>query len=244
MSEAIDSKHSPITGGFPVRRGRMMAGIGCFAALAVILTFAGCDASFDGNDSTKVNGSIRVAAGKDATDVRTVNGSIHIDDNATVTSATTVNGGVRLGAHATASTARTVNGSIVLGDGAKISGAADSVNGDLTLGNGADVIGALTNVNGKIELAGAHVGGGIRTVNGSISIMGASHVEGGILVKKASGGLIFNNDDPVIVIGPGATVQGELRFERKVRLLVSDHATIGTVTGATAETFSGDTPPR
>jgi hypothetical protein len=38
-------------------------------------------------------------------------------------------------------------------------------------------------------------------------------------------------------------VQGDLRFERKVRLYVSDKATIGTVTGATAMTFSGDTPP-
>jgi hypothetical protein len=38
-------------------------------------------------------------------------------------------------------------------------------------------------------------------------------------------------------------VQGDLRFERKVRLLVSDKATIGPVTGATAVPFSGDSPP-
>jgi hypothetical protein len=48
---------------------------------------------------------------------------------------------------------------------------------------------------------------------------------------------------PRIVIGPGATVQGELRFERTVQLYVSDKATIGTVTGATAIPFSGEPPP-
>ena len=137
---------------------------------------------------------------------------------------------------------KTVNGAIALGDGAHVSGRAGSVNGDLNLGNGAEVAGALTNVNGKISLASAHVGGGIKTVNGNISIMGTSHVEGGILVEKPNG-LMFNNEDPVIVIGPGAVIQGEMKFERKVKLYVSDKATIGTVTGATPIAFSGDTPP-
>jgi hypothetical protein len=34
-----------------------------------------------------------------------------------------------------------------------------------------------------------------------------------------------------------------LRFERTVKLYVSDKATIGTVTGATPIPFAGDTPP-
>jgi hypothetical protein len=38
-------------------------------------------------------------------------------------------------------------------------------------------------------------------------------------------------------------VKGELKFERKVRLYVSDRATIGTVTGATPVPFTGDNPP-
>jgi len=99
-------------------------------------------------------------------------------------------------------------------------------------------------VNGKIGLTAAHVGGGIKTVNGNINISGASHVEGGILVEKPSGELLqILHDVPRIVIGPGATVQGELRFERTVKLYVSDKATIGTVTGATPIPFTGDTPP-
>jgi hypothetical protein len=213
------------------------------AAIAVILILPACDGSFDGDDSNRINGSIHVAAGKAPGDVRTVNGSIHIDENATVTSATTVNGSVRLGAHATAASIKTVNGSINLGASAHVSGNAASINGDLSLADGAEVSGLLSNVNGKIDLTGAHVGGGIKTINGSISIMGASHVEGGILVEKSSGGLLFNNEDPLIVIGPGATVQGEMRFERKVRLFVSDKATVGTVTGATPVPFTGDRPP-
>jgi len=99
-------------------------------------------------------------------------------------------------------------------------------------------------VNGKITLSAAHVGGGIKTVNGSMNISGASRVEGGILVQKSSTELIqLVRDVPRIVIGPGATVQGDLRFERKVQLFVSDKATIGTVTGATPIPFTGDTPP-
>jgi DUF4097 and DUF4098 domain-containing protein YvlB len=242
MSEGFGSSHCPVTASSHSVLKRAL--LPTLAVVAVIFTLSACDGSFDGGDSSnKINGTVHVAAGQAAGSARTVNGSIHVDDNAAVTSAATVNGGVRLGAHATASSLRTVNGSIVLGDGAHATQGAESVNGDLTLGNDADVSGALTNVNGKIELAAAHVGGGIKTVNGSISIMGASHVEGGILVKKPSGGSFLNSQDPTIVIGPGATVQGDLRFERTVRLYVSDKATIGAVTGATPIVFTGDTPP-
>jgi hypothetical protein len=211
-------------------------------AIAVALALSGCDISVDGDGTTKVNGSVHIPAGKAAEDARTVNGSIHIDDNATVASATTVNGSIRLGDHASAASAKTVNGAITLGAGSHVSESAGSVNGDLTLADGSEVAGHLTNVNGKIGLTAAHVAGGIKTVNGSITIQGASHVEGGIMVDKPSG-IMFNSDDPVIIIGPGAVVQGDLRFERKVKLYVSDKATIGTVTGATAVMFSGDSPP-
>jgi hypothetical protein len=212
------------------------------AAVAVVLALSGCDISVDGDGSSKVNGSVHIAAGKAAESASTVNGSIHIDDNAAVTSAGTVNGSVRLGAHATATSAKTVNGAISLGEGAHVADSAASVNGDLTLANGAEVSGSLTNVNGRISLTSAHVAGGIKTVSGNISIMGTSHVEGGILVEKPSS-MLFNSEDPVIVIGPGAVVQGDLRFERKVKLYVSDKATIGTVSGATPIAFSGDNPP-
>ncbi|MHB8477996.1 MAG: DUF4097 family beta strand repeat-containing protein [Steroidobacteraceae bacterium] len=241
MIGGIDSNYPPKSGG---RRAARVGVCVFIQAIAVLFALSGCSESDDGDASTKVNGSIHVPAGKEAGAVTTVNGSIHIDDNAAVTSATTVNGGVHMGAHATAASLNSVNGSIVLGAGAHVSGSASSVNGELSLGDGADVAGSLSNVNGKITLTDAHVGGGIKTVNGGMSITGASRVEGGILVTKPSGDLLqLVRNVPRIVIGPGATVQGELRFERTVQLYVSDKATIGTVTGATAITFTGDTPP-
>jgi hypothetical protein len=243
MSGEIDSKHGAIVDSLAAFRLRS-AGRLLLAAGTLVLALAGCDGTWDSDDSHRVNGSIHVPVGKEPSDVTTVNGSIHIDDNAAVMSAATVNGSIHVGAHATANSLKTVNGAISLANGAHVSGFTGSVNGDLTLADGSDVSGSLSNVNGKIALTAAHVGGGVSTVDGNISIMGASHVDGGILVKKPSGfGISFGDDVPLIVIGPGAIVQGDLRFERKVRLLVSDKATIGPVTGATAVPFSGDSPP-
>ena len=81
-------------------------------------------------------------------------------------------------------------------------------------------------------------------VHGDISILGASHVDGGILVEKPSSfSMSHHSGDPTVIVGPGAVVQGELKFEHKVQLFVSDHATIGSVTGATVVPFSGESPP-
>jgi len=119
------------------------------------------------------------------------------------------------------------------------------VNGSMTLKSGAEVGGPLSNVNGRIALNDAHVAGGLHTVGGDIDISGGSHVEGGILVKHGGGGWFnFSTRKPRIVIGPGAVVQGDLRFERAVELYVSDSATTGPITGATAIRFSGASPPQ
>jgi hypothetical protein len=242
MSEGIEPKYHTQSGG---SRRASRAGVCVFIqAVGLLFALSGCGGSDDSDASNKVNGSIHVPAGKEAGAVSTVNGSIHIDNDAAVTSATTVNGSVNMGDHATAASLNNVNGSIVLGAGAHVSGSASSVNGEFSLGDGADIAGALSNVNGKITLTGAHVGGGIKTVNGGMNIGGASRVEGGILVTKPSSDLLqLVRNVPRIVIGPGATVQGELRFERTVQLYVSDKATIGTVTGATPIAFTGDAPP-
>jgi len=244
MSEGLNSTQRPLSGSRNARPLPRTGVYGFIASLTVMLALPGCGGSSDGDESNKINGSIHVPAGKPPGAVATVNGSIHVDDNAAVTSATTVNGSVHLGDHATAASLNSVNGSIVLGTGAHVSGSASSVNGELALEDGAEILGSLSNVNGKISVTAAHVGGGIKTVNASMSITGASHVEGGILVEKPSSELLrLVRDVPRIVIGPGATVQGELRFERTVQLFVSDKATIGTVTGATPIPFSGETPP-
>jgi len=209
---------------------------------------ANADQTSEDDESHTVNGSIRVKAGEKKGELSTVNGSIHIDDNATVADAQTVNGSIGLGAHATADSAHTVNGAITLGDGASVLHAVSTVNGTLTLHTGANVTGTLNNVNGHISLDAAHVGGGVKTVSGDIDIGGNSHVDGGILVDKDSNEFLWffhwnSGKTPRIVIAPGAVVQGDLRFKRRVRLFVSDHAIIGPVSGATAVTFSGASPP-
>jgi DUF4097 and DUF4098 domain-containing protein YvlB len=211
------------------------------ALTGVLFVLAGCDRP--DSEMKKINGSVHVAAGAAPTAAETVNGDIHIDDNAAVTAVNTVNGGIELGSNATASTLETVNGSITVGSNAHVAKNATSVNGGVTLRDGADVLGSVSNVNGKIELTAAHVAGGIKTVAGDIAIQGNSRVEGGILVEKSTHIVHFGSGVPRVEIGAGATVQGELRFEREVKLYVSDKATIGPVTGATPIPFTGDTAP-
>jgi len=189
------------------------------------------------------NGSVEVPDGAQAGNVGTVNGNIHVGDNASVQQGQTVNGSISLGTRSSADALNTVNGSISLHDDARVSRSVVTVNGALTLEKGAAVGGLLTNVNGTIELNSAHVGGGIRTANGDITVQGRSRVEGGILVQKPSSEWFQLSREPRIVIGPGAVVQGDLRFERKVELYVSDEARIGPVIGATPLRYSGEAPP-
>jgi hypothetical protein len=224
----------------------MLAVMGIFSAAC---TNADYNDDKEVNDSGKgktssVNGSISVRAGQPAQDVETVNGSIRIDDDAAVNSGETVNGSITVGQRATARSLETVNGSITLDDGVKVAKDVETVNGKLILDKGADVGGKLGNVNGEIRLTEAHVGGGIHTTSGDIEIGANSKVEGGIKVEREGMGFHFGkNSVPRVVIGPGAVVDGNLTFERKVNLYVSDTAKIGPVTGAEAVKFSGATPP-
>jgi len=222
-----------------------------FLALLIVVAAitAGCEEGVNGDvtatqsGANTVNGSILVPANLHSGMLETVNGSIHIDDNAIVTKAGTVNGSIDLGAHAAADSLTTVNGEITVADGARVAGRVTTVNGTMRLKSGADVSGSVHNVNGHIVLTGAHVGGGLQTVSGDIDIVAGSHVEGGILVEQSNGWFNFNPRKPRIVIGPGAVVQGDLRFERPVQLYISDKATVGAITGATPIHFSGDNPP-
>jgi len=210
---------------------------------------AGCGMAGSGDvtatdkGASTVNGSIHVPTGLHSGTLGTVNGSIDIDDNAAVGTASTVNGSIDMGAHASADALNTVNGGVTMGPDSHVAKSVTTVNGGMHLKSGADVGGTLENVNGHIELTAAHVGGGLRTVGGDIDITGASKVEGGIHVHKSGGWFNLESRKPRIVIGPGAVVEGELRFDREVQLYVSEQATVGPISGATAVKFSGDHPP-
>ncbi len=205
--------------------------------------FGNGDVTADIHGGHTINGVVRVRDGDKSGNLSTVNGEIHVGEKAIVDGATTVNGSIDVGNHATANALKTVNGSISLDDGARIQRGITTVNGALTLRSGVEVGGGISNVNGTIRLNGAHVAGGIQTFGGDIYLEGASHVEGGIIMKRPQSQSWFRETrDPRVVIGPGSVVQGELRFERKVELYVSDKATIGTVVGATPVRYSGEGP--
>jgi hypothetical protein len=220
--------------------GQTLRGVVIPVALAMACATAGTAAA---SDIDKINGSIRVDAGQQVDDVSTVNGSVRIGRDARARNVETVNGSVLLDTNATAESIDNVNGSISIEEGAKVAKDVESVNGSITLEKGADVTGKASNVNGRISLESAHVGGGIATNTGDINIGRDSRVEGGILVEKSNSWVRLGKEPvPRIVIGPGAVVQGPLKFEREVKLFVSETAKIGPVEGATAVKFKGDHP--
>jgi len=208
-------------------------------ALSLVLAVG---ASARGIDVDKVNGSIHIENDQQAGDLSTVNGSIRVDTGGSATKLSTVNGGIELGDRVAVDSVETVNGGIELGQGARVARTVEAVNGHIALAQGAEIAGKASNVNGRITLDAAHVGGGIETVSGDIEVGANSRVEGGILVEKPHGFSWGKNKNPRIVIGPHAVVDGTLDFRREVDLYVSDSAKVGTITGATANKFSGDHP--
>jgi DUF4097 and DUF4098 domain-containing protein YvlB len=214
------------------------------AALGLALSVAPTAVVAHESSLTRVLGSIDVAPGEHTGDVSTVNGSVHIGADAVVGRAHAVNGNVKLESRATASELTTVNGGIKVEDGGRVTGDVHTVNGSMHIDKGADVSGNLVNVNGGIHVEAAHLGGSIESVSGNIDLGPNARIDGGVLIKENNRGWNVGDEAvPVVVIGPGTIVKGELRFERKVTLFVSDRATIGPVHGAEVQKFSGDHPP-
>ena len=207
-----------------------------------VLTFlvAAAAACLTGCGPAGINGPVDVPAGSTAEGATTINGSVTIGDGAKVGEAATVNGGVRLGANVTAQSARTVNGPINVGSDTRVVNDVEAVNGTIDLGKGADIGGGVRNVNGGIRINAAHVTKGVTTFTGDIELAHGSHVEGGIHVQKPDFGNESPNHIPRVVIRGESVVAGTLKFDREVKLLVSDTAKIGSVEGATVQLFSGD----
>jgi DUF4097 and DUF4098 domain-containing protein YvlB len=214
---------------------KLIGGIG--ALLLAVPALAG------GPEVGHVNEPVSIDPNQDAGHVWTVNGSIDIGSHATVAEVSTVNGRIDIGSEVQAASLNTVNGSILVGEGTHVAGDSTSVNGSMTLRRAVDVSGRISSVNGGIRLIAAHVGRGIQTVNGDIEVGSGSRVEGGILVKEPnSWRWSFESKLPIVVVAPGATVTGTLEFQHKVRLYVSDRATIGHIEGAQPIMYSGEHP--
>jgi hypothetical protein len=130
-----------------------------------------------------------------------------------------------------ADSVETVNGSVSVGADAQVLESAETVNGRITLDKRAQVGGYLETVNGDLLLDEAQVDGQLRTVNGDITVGAASRVGGGILVEESKGWKSGRTSGCPSRDRPGAVVDGTLRFEREVKLYVSNTATIGKVEG-------------
>lgn len=211
-------------------------------ALTTALALACGTALAAGDDVEKVNGSIHIESGQHAGNLGTVNGSIRVETGGSADKVSTVNGSITIGDNVSLTSVGTVNGGVEIGAGTRVSKTIEAVNGSIRLAKGADVTGHVSNVNGRYIIEGAHIGGGLETVGGDIEIGADSHIEGGLVVDKPHGWSWGKSRNPRIVIGPHAIVDGTLEFRRDVDLFVSDSAKVGTITGASAQKFSGATP--
>ncbi len=214
------------------------------SAIALSLLLASAPALANGDDVSKVNGSITAESGKQYGDLSTVNGSIRLQDGSRSAGAETVNGSIRAGDGIEAGSLSTVNGSIRTGTQAKIGGNVETVNGSVFIDRGGIVDGNIATVNGSIGLVSTHIDGNVETVTGDITIGIGSRVTGNLKVSKPTANWlpisVGNKRPPRIVIGPNAVVDGSLVFEREVVLYVHQTARTGTISGATAITY--DTP--
>jgi hypothetical protein len=196
----------------------------------------------DEESISKVTGSIHIAAGDRVGDLSTVNGSIHIGTHATAGRAKTVNGSIHVEPQASVAELETTNGSIHV-QGAQVTGNLHTLNGGLHIEDGSEIGGNVANLNGGVHIGAVHIHGSIHTANGAIDLGPNAHVDGDVTMEPDHSSH-FGNDCPTrVVIEPGTVVKGKLHFERRVRLYVSDRATIGLVEGAQVVKFSGDHPP-
>lgn len=203
-----------------------------------------CGSAWAVDDISKVNGSITAEAGQAYGDLETVNGSIRVGAGATTHSIETVNGGITIDEGARTGSVSTVNGKIVLGQRVIAGGNLETVNGSIFVDRGSQIEGGVETVNGGIGLVETRLRNGIETVNGDITVGVGSQVDGGIHVEKPSFNISLSAPrKPRVIIGPNASVSGELRFEREVTLYVHRTASIGPVSGAVAVAFDTDAAP-
>lgn len=203
-----------------------------------------CGSAWAVDDISKVNGSITADAGQAYGDLQTVNGNIKVGAGTTTHSIETVNGGIIVEEGARTGSVSTVNGKIAIGQRVIAGGNLETVNGSIFTDRGSQIEGSIETVNGGIGLVETRLRNGITTVNGDITVGVGSHVEGGIHIEKPNFSISFNAPrKPRVIIGPNASVAGELRFEREVVLYVHRTASIGPVTGAEPVPFDTDAAP-
>jgi hypothetical protein len=212
--------------------------------LPLALAFSAAQAHDEEGSISKVNGGITADSGQHYRDLETVNGGITLRSRATADDVETVNGGIDIEDDVQVRSATTVNGGIDAGQRVRVQDSVETVNGGVHLNFNSRVGKDIETVNGGITIKQSEVGGRIHTVNGDITVGAKSMVHGDIWIEKPHGLHFGKMRIPRVVIGPDATVQGTLRFEREVELFVHPSAKIGPVVGARAQTWTDKLPPR
>ena len=212
--------------------------------LPLALVFATAQAHESGGHVSKVNGGITADAGGKYGDLETVNGGISVRSKAVAEDVETVNGGIDLEDDAQVRSISAVNGGIDAGERVRVDEGVETVNGGVHFGFNSRIGRDIETVNGGITVKQSEVGGQIHTMNGDITIGAKSVVRGGVWIEKPRGLHFGKMKTPRVVIGPEATVQGTLRFDREVELFVHSSAKIGTVVGATAQAWTDKLPAR
>jgi len=206
------------------------------------------DAGGTSTGESTVNGSIIIGSGAVITgSVETVNGTIRVEQNARVEDVETVNGSLKIGDGVQSEDLSSVNGSVLVGSYAVVEGEVAVVNGKIALDTGARVSRDVSNVNGEIRVTGAEIGGNLTTVNGDVSLQDQAVLRGDLTIEKPGGWSNNNNKrKPIITIGPGSRVEGEIVIEQEVELYISDTAEVGGVRGEMslddAVRFTGSRP--
>lgn len=176
-------------------------------------------------DYDTVNGSITVGAKSSVGDLSTVNGSVKIATGSMIGNAETVNGSIKFDGGVHAKSVETVNGSIRLGENCAVAEKAETVNGSITAGYGCEVEGDYKTVNGKLKAIHSEIHGTVQAVNGSVILLDGTRVHDDVIIKKSKG--FFNSSTskkPVVVLGKDVQIDGDLIFEKPVKLYIHDSA--------------------
>ncbi|HEU4781294.1 MAG TPA: hypothetical protein VFS58_15540 [Steroidobacteraceae bacterium] len=204
-------------------------------AFLAFVAWAGSPASLaaDGNNLSSVNGSVKAEPGQTYGKLSTVNGNVRVGRGVIANEAKTVNGRITVESNARLGEVSTVNGSVEVADGATIERTASTVNGSVDIGKGVRVGGDVSTVSGEIELAGAEITGKLITRNGDIELTDGARVLGGIHIKKQNDSNWGWGKERLTEVHICSTcvVEGELRFDRPVKLRVDQGAKIGQVIG-------------
>jgi hypothetical protein len=202
------------------------AAIAWICAAGIPVSHAG-----DGRDVSSVNKSVSAEPGQSYGRLSTVNGHVRVGRGASADEAKTVNGSIHVEEEARLGNMQTVNGSLDIAEGVSIEREARTVNGGVKMRRRSRVGGDVGTVNGHIKLEGAEIGGQIVTNNGDIDLEDGARVRGGIHVKQSKNWGWKKPDPNEVHICGTCVVEGELRFDRPVKLKVEKGARIGPVIG-------------